>query len=314
MPVNPGSGFGFGTPPSGGKAKDAASPESEKKPELPAAETKPAAAGGFNFGGGASATSASPFASAAATNASPFASAAKPAAGGLDFGGTTTAAPAKAVETASPPAPAAGRPGAASGRRAGRLRASLFPARTPKPSARAETREPEARTPRRPRGRKDRPARRGARRGRAPVATPVPAAPPSTPSATPLVDSASDAHVQHGFELLEAVKAGALDMASAQKQLKDLMVSGTPPPPTPPAAKDASAAKAKSNALDVHAEASPMPAGFSPRRVAESPGAFGKDPTPTWGQKLAAARAASAAAPAVTTPRAATPAPPACAR
>ena len=45
-----------------------------------------------------------------------------------------------------------------------------------------------------------------------------------------------------------------------------------------------------------------MPAGFSPRRVAESPGAFGKDPTPTWGQKLAAARAASAAAPAVTTP------------
>jgi len=64
VPVNPGSGFGFGTPPSGGKAKDAASPESEKKPELPAAETKPAAAGGFNFGGGASATSASPFASA----------------------------------------------------------------------------------------------------------------------------------------------------------------------------------------------------------------------------------------------------------
>ena len=116
------------------------------------------------------------------------------------------------------------------------------------------------------------------------------------------MDAASDAHVQHGFELLEAVKAGALDMASAQKQLKDLMVSGTPPPPTPPAAKDASAAKAKSNALDVHAEASPMPAGFSPRRVAESPGAFGKDPTPTWGQKLAAARAASAAAPAVTTP------------
>ena len=51
VPVNPGSGFGFGTPPSGGKAKDAASPESEKKPELPAAETKPAAAGGFNFGG-----------------------------------------------------------------------------------------------------------------------------------------------------------------------------------------------------------------------------------------------------------------------
>ena len=116
------------------------------------------------------------------------------------------------------------------------------------------------------------------------------------------MDAASDAHVQHGFELLEAVKAGALDMASAQKQLKDLMVSGTPPPPTPPAAKDASAAKAKSNALDVHAEASPMPAGFSPRRVAESPGAFGKDPTPTWGQKLAAARAASAAAPAVTPP------------
>ena len=108
VPVNPGSGFGFGTPPSGGKAKDAASPESEKKPELPAAETKPAAAGGFNFGGGASATSASPFASAAATGASPFASAAKPAAGGLDFGGTTTAAPAKAVETALvPPAPAA---------------------------------------------------------------------------------------------------------------------------------------------------------------------------------------------------------------
>jgi hypothetical protein len=85
------------------------------------------------------------------------------------------------------------------------------------------------------------------------------------------------------------------------------MISGTPPPPTPPtppAAKDASAAKPKTrpDAKDAFETEKPLPAGFSPRRVAESPGAFGKDPTPTWGQKLAAARAAAAAAPAVTTP------------
>ena len=70
-----------------------------------------------------------------------------------------------------------------------------------------------------------------ARRRRLPGAgdPPRPAAPPSTPVATPAPPATAD-HVEFGLRLLESLKDGSLDLASAQKQLKDLMVSGTPPP------------------------------------------------------------------------------------
>ena len=128
---------------------------------------------------------------------------------------------------------------------------------------------------------------------------PAPPAPPSTPAATPLVDAASDDQVKFGFQLLEAVKAGALDMASAQKQLRDLMVSGTPPPATPPGARVASTPEAARPAIPPSPGA--MPKGFAPVCVAASPGACPRDsPTPSWGVKVAAARstASSASSPA----------------
>ena len=113
------------------------------------------------------------------------------------------------------------------------------------------------------------------------------------------MDAASDDQVKFGFQLLEAVKAGALDMASAQKQLRDLMVSGTPPPATPPGARVASTPEAARPAIPPSPGA--MPKGFAPVCVAASPGACPRDsPTPSWGVKVAAARstASSASSPA----------------
>ena len=318
VPVKPGSTLvGFGTPASGGK-KEGSSPVEKKaehdgsppKTHPAVADSKPAA-GGFNFagatttfGGGASTAAPSPFASAPKLPTSPFRAAAQPVSGGFDFGGVATAP----VPVASSSAPA---PEAFSSPKRGRT----FNEANATPSAFGAT----------PPGFGAPPPAFGATPVPVHVATPTPAvtptpamaaltpantptppnAPPSTPNATPHMDAASDAHVLYGFQLLEAVRAGALDIELAQKQLRDLMVSGTPPPPTPPTTRSSlettptetttqqkTTQKPTTNVF----QETPFPAGFAPTRVAASPSAFGKDPTPTWGATLAATRAASAAA------------------
>ena len=110
-------------------------------------------------------------------------------------------------------------------------------------------------------------------------ATPRPPAPPTTPLATPAPPATSD-QVEFGLQLLESLKAGELDLASAQKQLKDLMVSGTPPGPSPRGAPSPG----------------PMPRGFTPVKVTESAAITGS-PTPQWGKKVESLRAAFGATP-----------------
>ena len=94
--------------------------------------------------------------------------------------------------------------------------------------------------------------------------------------------------MEYGFQLLEAVKAGALDVASAQKQLKALMVSGTPPPPTPPARPEFSTPENANSASTSPGE--PMPAGFAPVFISEVKPAATPDPLPTWGPRGGARR------------------------
>ena len=98
--------------------------------------------------------------------------------------------------------------------------------------------------------------------------------------------------MEFGLRLLESLKDGSLDLESAQKQLKDLMVSGTPPPAA--AASPSPAGPGPKGFTP--SPAGPGPKGFTPVKITESAAVVGS-PTPEWGKKVESLRAAFGATP-----------------